>query len=76
MKIKTSITLSEDLVKAIDNLSGQSESRSEFIEMALWFFVKQMLQKNQELKDLEILNEQADYLNQEALDVLSYQVAL
>ena len=76
MKIKTSITLSEDLVKAIDNLSRQSESRSEFIEMALWFFIKQMLQKNQELKDLEILNKQADYLNQEAVDVLSYQVAL
>jgi len=76
MKIKTSITLSEDLVKAIDNLSRQSESRSEFIEMALWFFIKQMLQKNEELKDLEILNKQADYLNQEALDVLSYQVAL
>lgn len=76
MKIKTSITLSEDLIKVIDNLSGQSESRSEFIEMALWFFVKQMRKKNEELKDLEILNKQADYLNQEALDVLSYQVGL
>ena len=76
MKIKTSVTLSEEILQAIDSLPAQSKNRSEFIETALWFFVKQMIQKNQEMRDLKILNEQADYLNQEAVDVLSYQVAL
>ncbi len=76
MRVKTSITLSENLFNAVDKISETYKSRSEFIEMALWAFIKQMNRNRQNLKDLEILNRRADYLNQEADDVLSYQVAL
>jgi metal-responsive CopG/Arc/MetJ family transcriptional regulator len=35
MKIKTSITLSEDIIKRIDELFGKQINRSELIEQAL-----------------------------------------
>ncbi len=74
MKVKTSITLSEDLLKAVDELSGQYKNRSEFVETALRSFIVQMIRNEQNAKDLEIINRRADHLNQEAIDVLLYQV--
>ncbi len=74
MKIKTSVTLSEDLLKAIDDQSGPQKNRSEFIENALRAYMNQVIRDQQNAKDLEIINRQADRLNEEAADVLSYQV--
>jgi len=76
MKVKTSITLSKDLLKAIDQCSGRYKNRSEFIEAASWALLKQMLRDAQNTTDLEILNRRADSLNREAAEVLRYQVAL
>ena len=76
MKIKTSITLSEDILKMIDQRSNQYKNRSEFIETALRAFITQMLRSEQNFKDLEIINRHATELNQEAEDVLTYQVPL
>ncbi len=74
MKIKTSITLAEDLLKVIDEQSGSHKSRSDFIEKALRAYVVQIKRDQQNAKDLEIINREADRLNQEAEDVLTYQV--
>jgi metal-responsive CopG/Arc/MetJ family transcriptional regulator len=74
MKIKTSITLSEDLLRAIDEQSGTQKNRSEFIENALRNYIGQVIRSRQNAKDLEIINSQADRLNDEAADVLAYQV--
>ena len=76
MKIKTSITLSEDLIKAIDEYAKKYNNRSEFIEEAVRVFIKQLIRRQQDTKDLEIINRRADCLNREAMDVLSYQVGL
>ena len=76
MKVKTSITLSEDLVKAIDEYAKKYNNRSEFIEEAVRVFIRQLIRKQQEAKDLEIINHRADRLNKEATDVLTYQVDL
>lgn len=76
MKVKTSITLSEDLLQIIDQRAGSERTRSEFIEMALRAFVTQMIRNEQNARDLEIINQRAEQLNQEAADVLTYQVAL
>lgn len=75
MKTKTSITLSEDVVKAIDKLSGQYKNRSEFIELALRHYIAQLIRKQRNARDLEIINQCADRLNKEALEVLAYQAA-
>jgi metal-responsive CopG/Arc/MetJ family transcriptional regulator len=74
MKVKTSITLSEDLLEAIDQRSSQFKNRSDFIEAAIRAYISQIIRDEQNAKDLAILNSQADRLNQEAADVLTYQV--
>jgi metal-responsive CopG/Arc/MetJ family transcriptional regulator len=76
MKVKTSITLSSDLLKTIDKLSGRNRSRSDFIEAALKAYIAQLVRNEQNSRDLEIINRRADELNKEALDVLLYQVNL
>lgn len=73
MKTKTSITLSDDVLKAIDRLSGQSGNRSEFIEIALRAYIAQVMRKERNARDLDIINQNAGRLNEEALDVLAYQ---
>ncbi len=73
MKTKTSITLSEDLIKAIDKLTGRSKNRSEFIETAVRAYIAQQARRERNARDLEIINQHADRLNEEALDVLAYQ---
>jgi metal-responsive CopG/Arc/MetJ family transcriptional regulator len=73
MKMKTSITLSDDLVESIDRQRGTRESRSEFIEGALRSYIAQQIRAEQNARDLELLNRNAADLNREAADVLEYQ---
>ena len=74
MKLKTSITLSEDVLKAIDEQSGPQGNRSVFIETAVRVYISQRIRDKQNAKDLEIINRQAERLNKEASDVLTFQV--
>jgi metal-responsive CopG/Arc/MetJ family transcriptional regulator len=76
MKVKTSITLSEDLLKSIDEFAGEYKNRSEFIEKAIQNFIMYLIRRQQDARDLEIINQHADDLNREAADVLTYQVDL
>ena len=76
MKVKTSVTLSEELLKAIDRRSGEFKNRSDFIETAVRAFIAQMVRDEQNARDLAIIDREADRLNQEAADVLAYQVPL
>lgn len=76
MKVETSITVEKDLLDAVDKLSGKDKNRSEFIEAAIQAYLAQIARQKQTANDLEIINERADDLNEEALDVLDYQVAL
>ncbi|MBI3391880.1 MAG: ribbon-helix-helix protein, CopG family [Nitrospirae bacterium] len=74
MKVKTSITLSEDLLAAVDQRSGRFKNRSDFIEAAVRAYIEQMFREEQNARDLAIINREADRLNREAVDVLAYQV--
>jgi metal-responsive CopG/Arc/MetJ family transcriptional regulator len=76
IKVKTSITLSEDLLEAIDQWSTLFKSRSEFIESALRAYIAKMIRDEQNAKDLAIINQRVARLNKEAADVLNYQVIL
>lgn len=76
MKVKTSVTLSEDVLEEVDSALEESGNRSAFIEEAVREHLDRLRQKARDEKDLYILNEQADELNEEALDVLSYQAEL
>ena len=74
MKVKTSVTLSEDLLAQVDRLLGGRGSRSARLEQALREFLANRKRRRQDARDLEILNTHADELNREAFDVLEYQV--
>ena len=76
MKVKTSITLSDEVLEAIDLHIGEYRSRSEFLETAARKFIAQLVRKEAERRDLEIINRCADSLNAEAEDVLTYQAPL
>jgi metal-responsive CopG/Arc/MetJ family transcriptional regulator len=76
MKVKTSITLSAELLHQIDALASQYGTRSALIEQAVRDFLAAQAKRTREAQDLEILNRRAEALNAEAEDVLSYQVGL
>ncbi len=76
MKVKTSITLSNELLKAIDLRMGAYRSRSEFLEIAARKLIAELVRREAEQRDLEIINRCSDSLNSEAEDVLGYQVPL
>ncbi len=74
MKVKTSITLSNEVLKIIDSSLNHTGNRSAFIEQAIWAYTEKMKREFRNQKDAEILNKKSDVLNREAKDVLSYQV--
>jgi metal-responsive CopG/Arc/MetJ family transcriptional regulator len=77
MKIKTSITISDKLLEAVDaRARQQNRTRSDFIEVAVWAFIAQLIRDEQNARDFEIINRRSDFLNQEAIDVLEYQAPL
>jgi metal-responsive CopG/Arc/MetJ family transcriptional regulator len=76
MKVKTSITLSEELLQAIDQHQLGFRSRSEFLETAARHFLARLARMKADRRDLEIINQNASKLNAEAQDVLAYQVPL
>lgn len=76
MKVKTSITLSSDLLRAFKDIEAEFKNRSAAIERAILFFIQKRQEQKREEKDLKILNKKAKRLNEEAEDVLSYQVDL
>jgi len=76
MKVEAHITLEKDLLETVDTLSGGESHRSELIEAALQSYVSNLSRRSQKARDREIIEEYADELNEEAIDVLDYQVAL
>lgn len=74
MKEKTSITLSPEVLAGIDRLAGSSHSRSAFIERVLRQFLRDKARSEIQARDLKRINRSAKQLNQEATDVLRYQV--
>ncbi len=76
MKIKTSITLSGEVIRLIDRHQDEFKSRSEFLEQAAKKLLAHLAREEAEQRDLQIIEKYADTLNAEADDVLAYQVAL
>lgn len=73
MKVKTSITLSEDVLAAVDELAGDGGSRSAIIERVLRGHLARRARAKAQARELETLNRLADRLNAEAAEVLEYQ---
>lgn len=78
MKIETTISLDPELLNELNRLlatNGHS-SLSELIEEMLRRFLVKEKQQAYDLRELVLINQNADRLNQEAEDVLTYQMEL
>lgn len=73
MRVKTSVTIDERVLRAIDKSTSRHRSRSRVIEEAAREFLARRARAAREARDLAILNETAQALNREMDDVLSYQ---
>jgi metal-responsive CopG/Arc/MetJ family transcriptional regulator len=75
MKVKTSISLSSDILEKVQTVTSEG-NRSDFIEKALWYYLDILQRDSRNKKDLEIINDSATRLNNEALDTLGFQIQL
>jgi metal-responsive CopG/Arc/MetJ family transcriptional regulator len=73
MKVKTSVSLSEDLVAKLDKLAGPNASRSAFIEQVLRDYLASRAEARRSARDVIAINRHAEELNAEMKDVLSLQ---
>ncbi len=73
MRVKTSLTIDERVLKAIDKATTRTRSRSRVIEDAAREFLARRARATREARDLAILNASASALNREMEDVLAYQ---
>jgi metal-responsive CopG/Arc/MetJ family transcriptional regulator len=73
VKIETTVALSEDIVSALDSRSHDLQDRSEIVEAALRAYLA-WPRDGEDAGDLEIINSRSAELNEEAADVLEYQV--
>lgn len=74
MRVKTSVSLSKETLKAIDRLAGKSRSRSSVIEWAIQEVVAREARRIRDERDIALINKHADELNREALDALKHQI--
>lgn len=73
MKLKTSITLSEDLLKMIRRACRKGETRSHALERLLREGLAARGRRDRDQRDRALINEHADALNAEVADALKYQ---
>jgi metal-responsive CopG/Arc/MetJ family transcriptional regulator len=73
-KIRTSVTLPRELLSEVDDLLGERNKRSEFIEKALRAYVAELAERRRAARDVGIINANAGRVNREALETLEYQV--
>lgn len=74
MKLKTSVTLAQDVLAAIESVTHEGESRSQVIERLLRESFAARERAAIDERDCELINRYANELNEEAIDVLGYQV--
>lgn len=75
MKIKITVTLSEDLLQALVSSPESAQNRSAFLGTAAWAYLARIRREQINAHDLAIINRRADCLNAEVADALTYQVS-
>lgn len=73
MRVKTSVTIEEAVLKAIDKTTSPTRSRSRVLEDAAKEFLARRARAARDARDRQILDDNADELNREMEDVLAYQ---
>jgi len=70
VRVKTSITLPEDLLGRLDRVD---KNRSALLERAAVAYLAWLERQARDQRDIDIINRHAERLNREAMDTLGYQ---
>ena len=70
MRVKTSITMPKDLLSRLDRVD---KNRSALLERAALDYLAHLEKEARDRKDIEIIDQNAERLNREALNTLEYQ---
>lgn len=70
MRVKTSITLPQELLSRLDRVD---QNRSAILERAALAYLAYLEREARDRMDMEIIERNAESLNREALDTLEYQ---
>ena len=70
VRVKTSVTLPEQLLQQIDQ---EDSNRSGFLEKAARQYLAQIARAKREARDEQILNAHLESINKDALDTSEYQ---
>ena len=70
MRVKTSITLPQELLGRLDRVDS---NRSALLERAAEAYLKHLASSERDRRDIAIIDKNAERLNREAADVLDYQ---
>ena len=73
MRVKTSVTIDEKVLHAIDRAATRGKSRSRIIEDAARDYLARQARQDRDTRDRDIIDQAADALNDEMEDVLAYQ---
>lgn len=73
IKLKTSVSLSREVLEEVDRVAGEPGQRSAIIEEAVVQYLKQRRRRERDERDIAIINEHAEEFNREALDFLELQ---
>ena len=73
MKVKTSVTISKEILTKIDLFQGKEGNRSLFLEEAAQHYLKYMQKSKKDAVDRSKIDKNAARLNKEAKEVLSFQ---
>jgi len=74
--VKTSITLSKNLISQIDEMTAGEQNRSAFIEAAVAAYIELLRRTRRDRSDIDILNRLSPRLNKEMKEFLKHQVEI
>jgi metal-responsive CopG/Arc/MetJ family transcriptional regulator len=73
MRVRTSVTLPKELLIKVDALAGKKFKRSAIVESALRDYVAKENRNELNKRDIEIINKNADLINKQVKETLSFQ---
>ena len=73
MRVRTSVTLPKDLLAQVDALVSKNRRRSAVVETALVEYVAKERPKSANLRDIKIINKNAELINRQVEETLEFQ---
>jgi len=73
MKVKTSVTLSREVLAAVDRIAGKNGNRSAVVESAVIDYIARRAIAARDKRDRDLLDRHAEALNRETAELWDFQ---